>query len=173
MPFYVVQDRRGYKFEDGVLERGLKTVTPALETDINLIQNAKNSGNKKNKKNETSEEEDSGSDSEDESEEEADFAEIEIDAVDVEVQEADADDGGDSNDDSLNDDEIGSELDKGLDRLDCAAEDEMRDDNQHDVIYLSGMSNTASIAGEITDMDSYIIDDYQDQTVDQTSYLLI
>jgi len=37
------------------------------------------------------------------------------------------------------------------------------DDNQHDVIYLSGMSNTASIAGEITDMDSYIIDDYQDQ----------
>ena len=38
MPFYVVQDRSGYKFEDGVLERGLKRVTVALETDINLVQ---------------------------------------------------------------------------------------------------------------------------------------
>ena len=47
------------------------------------------------------------------------------------------------------------------------------DDNQHDVIYLTDISHSASIAGEITDMDSYIIDEYPDLAADHTSYLLI
>ena len=35
--------------------------------------------------------------------------------------------------------------------------------NQHDVIYLTDISHDASLAGEITDLDSYIIDEYPDQ----------
>ncbi|CAG5109475.1 Oidioi.mRNA.OKI2018_I69.chr2.g4008.t1.cds [Oikopleura dioica] len=149
MPFYVVENGRGFKFGDGLIVKNSKKEESKEEEllepedEMSGLLDAKEQAKKKN---ETSEE-GSGSDSEEESEEEGDLEDVEID-------------------------EIGSELDKGLDRLDCAVEDEMKDNSQQ-VIYLTDISHSASIAGEFTDQDSYMLDEFPDQNGDQTSYLLV